>query len=391
MKALRKPYVVTAVVGALVLTAACGSSKKHNAAPSPTPAGPQTYTVQVDANRADLNLPVTETVTAYYPHALSVHPGDTVSFALNDSGEPHTAVFGSLVDAAVTAFNKLPPAQQQNPPVAVQNLVHKIPDLFPQGPGDVRQVASQPCFQATGAPPAEKACAVHTGEFTGTESLASTGWFDPNAPFPFKISDSATPGTFHFYCQVHDLGMQGSLTIAPKATQIPSPTDVAATATQELQADTAKLQAAATAAAGAPVKHAAAGAFVQTFQQGQVDAFGPAQIHIAVGGSVVWTIFGDHSIFFNSTAADQGARSAAPDGSVHFNAKSATPVGGPGAGPKPGLLNGGSWNGVGQHSSGLFLSFPPDLYSYKLTFTKAGTYSFQCTIHNNMKGTVTVG
>jgi hypothetical protein len=67
------------------------------------------------------------------------------------------------------------------------------------------------------------------------------------------------------------------------------------------------------------------------------------------------------------------------------------PVGGPGAGEKPGLVKGGTWNGVGPHSSGLIVSFPPELFSYRLTFSKAGTYNYLCSVHVNMKGTVTVG
>jgi hypothetical protein len=76
---------------------------------------------------------------------------------------------------------------------------------------------------------------------------------------------------------------------------------------------------------------------------------------------------------------------------VHLNDKAAAPVGGPGAPEKPGLFDGGKWDGVAAHSSGLVLSFPPDLYKYKLTFTKPGTFEYLCTVHPDMKGTVTVG
>src|SRR5690349_5187315 len=98
---MRSSHRVVAVIGAVLLVAACSSStKKHNAAPSPTAAGPQTYDLQTDLNRADLSLPATEFALAYFPKALSVHPGDTVSISLNNSGEPHTVALGSLVDAA---------------------------------------------------------------------------------------------------------------------------------------------------------------------------------------------------------------------------------------------------------------------------------------------------
>lgn len=78
----------------MFLAAACGSSSDDDASKAK---GPQTYAVNSDANDASLGLPAPEFVLAYYPKALSVHPGDTVSFGLNDSGEPHTVALGTLV------------------------------------------------------------------------------------------------------------------------------------------------------------------------------------------------------------------------------------------------------------------------------------------------------
>jgi plastocyanin len=384
---------VLLAVGAMALAAACGSSDDNDTNANPTPsAGPATYAVQVDANRADLNLPATEFALAYYPKALSVHPGDTVSFGLNDSGEPHTVALGSLVDAVAVPYSKLTPAQRQGPPpAALQAASKKVPQLLPDGPGDAFQSAAQPCYQATGAPPLKDACAVHTGDFAGTEALVSSGWLDANAPFTLKISDSAKAGTYHFYCQLHGPDMGGTLTIADKATTIPSPAEAKTSGDNELKADTAKLSAAAAQLPKGTARHALAGAFSQTFQNGAVAAFGPSNIKIPVGGSVTWAINGPHAIYFNAPTDAQQLRVAAPDGSVHFNPKAAMPVGGPGAPQKAGLFNGGSWNGVGPHSSGAIISFPPDLFTYRLTFTKAGTFNYICTFHTNMKGTVTVG
>jgi len=380
-------------VGALALAAACGSDDDNSTNANPTPsAGPATYEVQVDANRADLNLPATEFALAYYPKALSVHPGDSVSFGLNDSGEPHTVALGSLIDAVAVPYSKLTPAQKQgDPPAALAAAAEKVPDLLPEGPGDAFQSAAQPCYQATGVPPKKNVCPVHTGDFAGTESLVSSGWLDPNAPFTLKISDSAKPGTYNFYCQLHGPDMGGTLTIAAKDASIPSPAEAKTTGDNELRADTAKLASAVTSLSKATAKSALAGAFNPAFQNGAVAAFGPSNVSIPVGGKVTWTINGPHTIYFNAPTDAQQLRVAAPDGSVHFNPKAAAPVGGPGAPEKAGLFNGGSWNGVGQHSSGAIISFPPDIFRYSLTFTKAGTYNFICTFHTNMKGTVTVG
>ena len=56
------------------------------------------------------------------------------------------------------------------------------------------------------------------------------------------------------------------------------------------------------------------------------------------------------------------------------------------------MINGRTWNGVGFRNSGLiFGDAPPHTTAFKLTFSKAGSYKFQCTVHEDMKGTVTVG
>jgi hypothetical protein len=56
----------------------------------------------------------------------------------------------------------------------------------------------------------------------------------------------------------------------------------------------------------------------------------------------------------------------------------------------PYLLDGGAYDGTGFKSTGLVGSIPPAVVSYKLTFTKAGTYHFQCLFHQDMKGTIRV-
>jgi plastocyanin len=383
-------------VGALALAAACGNDDDNDTNANPTPsAGAATYAVQVDANRADLNLPATEFVLGYFPKALSVHPGDTVSFGLNDSGEPHTIALGSLANTAATSFAALSPAAQQaaSSPEGLSKFLTKnsVPELLPPTGGDAIQAASQPCYQATGTPPLKNACAVHTGDFTGSEALVGSGWLDPNAPFSLKISDAAKAGTYHYFCQLHGPAMGGTLTVTDKATSVPSPADAKATADTELRAATAMLAPAAATLPTATASKALAGAFNPAFPGGAVAAFGPSNVKVKVGGTVSWTINGPHVIYFNAPTDAQQLRVAAPDGSVHFNPKAAIPVGGPPPPTKPGLFNGGSCNGVGPHNSGPMISFPPNLYTYKLTFTKAGTYNFLCTFHTNMKGTVTVG
>ena len=58
--------------------------------------------------------------------------------------------------------------------------------------------------------------------------------------------------------------------------------------------------------------------------------------------------------------------------------------------PPPMLVDGGEWDGEEYYNSGLFVSFPPNLMAFSLTFTEPGTYPYQCLIHPGMTGSVTV-
>ena len=149
-----------------------------------------------------------------------------------------------------------------------------------------------------------------------------------------------------------------------------------------------------------PANSVLAGAGAQV--PAQIDQFGPQTIRVPVGGSVTWYFLGDHSITFNSNKTNDDIRSNAPDGTAHLNPPAIAPAGGPGE-PPPGksptsgihlkVIAASRWDGRGFHSSGVFInSFgPPLVEGYKLTFTRAGTYKYICTVHDHMKGTVIVG
>jgi plastocyanin len=135
-----------------------------------------------------------------------------------------------------------------------------------------------------------------------------------------------------------------------------------------------------------------------------ITEFGPAKLHVPVGGSVTWWLIGPHTITFNSNKTDDDIRSVAPDGSVHLNPKALAPAkspgephssgssGNPNGPPKFKLVASTKWNGEGFLNSGIFTnSGPPLIEGYKITFTKAGKYKYICTVHDDMKGEVDVG
>lgn len=397
---MRAPHVPLALAAAGILAlAACGddtttsSSDKDAAAPvaaTPAAPAPATYHVGVDGNTADNPLGKTINSIRYFPKALQVHPGDTVVFDLQDSGDPHTVALGTYVDKAAAAVAALPSAAPQDapPPPEVQALPH----LFPEGPGDAIQAAAQPCYQATGAPPLQDACEVQDGdEWKGTESLVNSGWMAADEPFTVKISESMSPGTYTFLCLLHGTDMSGTVTVVDKGTTIPSPEEVAATAQQELEAELAALEPADTVLGTATDTKPMAGALSPKTTDSYIAAFAPENIKIPVGGTVTWTLQGVHTISLEAPADAQALRVPAPDGAVHQNPKVPMPAGGPGfAGPQVSVVDGGSYSG-GFRNSGIGFGFPPKFATFSLTFPKAGTFNYLCGIHTGMKGTVTVG
>src|SRR5437764_492440 len=54
-------------------------------------------TVEVDGKAPDFN----SGFLAYFPKTVLAHPGETIAFHNNFSGEPHTVTFGTLADAAL--------------------------------------------------------------------------------------------------------------------------------------------------------------------------------------------------------------------------------------------------------------------------------------------------
>ena len=94
--------------------AACGGSSGSSA---------QTRTVQVDNTTGKYN----GSFLAYFPNDVTVHPGDTVDFHENWTGEPHTVTMGTLVDAGLKAVQAAGPNAQNGPPPDERHLSECTP------------------------------------------------------------------------------------------------------------------------------------------------------------------------------------------------------------------------------------------------------------------------
>lgn len=397
----------------LVVAGACGSTTPKSTTTSTASTGSstgsggssraataQTRTVQVDGHTSAFNA----TFTAYFPKSVMVHPGDTVAFHLNNTGEPHSVTMGTLVTAGLAAAAKSNPNGPPPPAFA------QLPQMLPQGPGDAIQAGAAPCFLATGSPPTNPAqgCPkVAQPAFDGTQSFYSSGALMPGSTYTVHLAKSIKPGTYPFYCDLHGPDMTGAIVVVASSTPIPGQSQVDAQAQAQLQALAAKLQPAyqAAKAGHAFLPGNLAGYGAPQVMNAQIDEFIPSTIHAKVGQPVTFTVLGAHTVTVGGPDNVPFVLQFAPDGSVHIRSQLVAPAGGPGqpqqppssgpppsssAIPKPTVINGGDYAGTGLHSSGLVISFPPQLYSYSLTFTKAGTYTVDCEIHPHMEATVVV-
>jgi plastocyanin len=286
----------------------------------------------------------------------------------------------------------------------------KLPLLLPQGPGDAPQVAANPCFIASGDLPANLAapCPVRRATpFTGKEPFYNSGFLANGTDFSVKLASTVAPGKYSFFCLLHRAAMSGAITVVPASQTVPAPSEVTASGKAAQKTITDQLKAAVTAEGATQLPGGkeslpepgavAEGIGTQSVTNALADVFVPTTISIPVGNTVTWKVTGAHNLTFNPPDDARLGLVKAPDGTFHANAKAFAPAAGPGAPDNappgtPVVIDGGSFDGTGFHSSGIMLAFgPPGSYSYKLTFTKAGSYSFECTIHPKMAGTVKVG
>jgi len=390
---VRKFVTVPAVLVLVVLmgATACGKSKKSSSTATTAGSSGSKVTVNVDGTSDAFK----SAYTAFFPNEVTLHPGDTVDFKENWTGEPHTVTFGTLIDTGLAAADKAGPNATDEPAE-----LKKVPDILPKGPGDAVQTTAQPCFLATGDPPTDgSACPkVSQPDFDGKHTLYNSGFLAPGDPFSVKLAKALAPGTYRYFCVIHREGMEGKITVVPAGEKAQSAAEVATAGKASQAAIDTKLKAVFDTLPTLTAAKAVAGGGSPDAPNGFLTEFGPNSVSVPVGGTVTWDVQGPHTISFNASEDAVGAVAKAPDGTVHLNLKAAAPAGGPGVAPgtppptKPIVIDGGKWDGTGFRNSGFLLGFgPPGLLKFTLTFTKAGTYQMRCLIHPDMKGTVKVG
>ena len=404
-------------VGLALLVAACSS-------------GADTVTVRVDYEHDEF---ATQFIR-YFPNRISVHPGDTVRFLQDWTGEAHTVTFGTKVDEvlAITKplfeewgdvpFEEIPPevleayfAAECTLPVLYSECEppsEELPsDEAPaeeappeESPAAINQTIAQPCLIETGDVPVDGLpCPTQElGEFDGTEAYFNSGFIpfegDNENVFELTLANSIAPGEYNFFCSVHGSAHSGTLEVVAPDVPIPSPEEVNVEVRAELNDVIEPFrQAFSQAQSGAFVYQGESlpGPFsglVDQRVEGLLNEFVPENLEVEANVPVTWVMFGPHSISFDVPEYFP-IYERLEDGTVRANEALFMPAGGAPEveepdGPGPIIIDGGTYDGSGFWSSGVLFS---DAYvQYTLRFSNPGTYRIACLIHPPMVGTVTV-
>ncbi|HEX9776352.1 MAG TPA: plastocyanin/azurin family copper-binding protein [Actinomycetota bacterium] len=375
MRRTATTFALAALVGAACTSTGTGT----------TPSGPVTVVMDTGGKTAFASFAL-----AYFPRDVKVHAGDSVLFENAYTGEPHSVTLGTLVQGLLDASDTL----DENDPAPPEDA--KLPPLLPSGPGDAPQAAANPCYLAEGEPPTEEPCEPGQATqvpFDGTQAYYNSGFLAAGQDFEVELADDIVPGAYRYFCLLHRQGMQGSITVVDDATEVPTADDVEAEAEAAIDEFESRLEPAVAEAEDAPPGVVWAGFGSEDAPEGAIAEFLPGTVEVAAGDTVTFNFVGPHTVSFNPPAEATGALTQAPDGTWHANEAAFTPSP---PGPPPGevaeatTVTAAFGGGDEYVSSGIAISFPPELFSYEVTFTEPGTYTYVCLIHPAMAGTVTV-
>ena len=353
----------------------------------------------------------------FFPRSIAAHPGDTIVFDQQWTGEPHTVTFGEAVDRAVPRINaleeKYADVDENSPPDILEQVGREYEEAFSGlptfDPYTQADAASwlQPCYLDEGSPPSDADVACEQREqppFDGRQSYYSSGFIAPSGPqgnkFSIPLAQDIAPGEYAFYCIVHFPDMQGVLEVKRASEELPPAGQVSARARDEidelagpLRRAFADAKAGRAEAFGERLKPPLAGYHSHENFTVALDEFVPKLITTRRGRPVTWTIVGAHTVSFDVPRA-LPIYTVSEDGTVRRNPTVDRAAGGSPEAPPVDFthetyrIDGGTWDGSGFFSSGLLGSEPYSLYT--LRFSKPGRYRYACLVHPSMVGAVEV-
>jgi plastocyanin len=380
-----------------ILTAACSSG-----------AGPE-HVVRVDYQHDEF----ASHYWRYFPAAVYAHPGDTLVFKQEWTGEPHTVTFGARLDELTEQIAALEsrlgdsptPEQEEEAGREYESLSEGIvfdPYIDADAP-----LAAKPCYLRSGRPPRDRdeSCPVQEQpSFDGRYSYYSSGFIPPSGPsgntYRVPLADNIRPGTYNFHCVIHYGYMQGRLVVKPSGESIPSAGEMDRQALEEIASAASPLRKALTEVRagrgetdGKPVSGPIAGYHSGGEFTIALDEFVPKRITAKVGEPITWTVIGAHTISFD-VPRFVPVYTVDDDGTVKRNPVVDRAAGGSPDPPPadfssgPSIIDGGTWDGSGFFSSGLLASEPYTKYTVRVS--DPGEHFFACLVHPAMVGTLVV-
>jgi len=355
------PAVLLVLAAFTLAIAGCATTPSSNAAT------PVTYHVDVGFEDTTQAFEA----EAFFPKSLTVNVGDNVVFTMR-SHEPHTITF---------------------------NAPQPIPDPFVPQPD--HSLAANPVifFSSPPSMPGDpKAPVALNATFDGT-GYVNSGFFQ-------KQGDSLTvtfpaSGTYQVLCLLHSESMKGTIIVnAAGSTRPMSDVDYRSAAAAQVKAAQVKAVALLkNVTVPAPVTRADGSRSYTVYAGvGSTDDgidymryVGGEQLSVKVGDAVTFEMKKNsrgvpHTITFLSGSDDPDLIIPQPQ------------QGGPPkllVNPKvlmPAPLPAAPYNGTAYYNSGLLLTNGPTPQAFTVTYTKAGTFKYQCIIHDEdgMKGTIVV-
>ena len=400
--------------GFMILAAACAAGD-----------GGDTREVLVDYQDDE----VASSFIAYFPKEVTVHPGSTVVFKQEWTGEPHSVTMGTMVDEMMNVLGPLieqygdVPDEEIPPEVFEQAdaAMAPLPSMMDHESDDfaIQQNAAQPCFLEEGAPPEDPntPCGEEQQRqpaFNGRQTYYNSGYIHYEGPrgneFRVELADDIAPGVYNYYCNLHGPFQAGTITVVEPDVEIPSQADVARQARAEIEEMAQPLRTAyqqvieagdAVEVEGRTLPKPIAGYWSEEAGHAGINEFIPRRVEVGAGEAVTWHFAGLHTVSFDVpeyfaqlTVAEDGTVTLSPEAVEPVNSPGAPePEGGEGEGPppegaeppEPVVVDAGEWDGSGFISSGAFWED-----AYRLTFTRPGTYPYACLIHPQMVGEVVV-
>jgi len=342
----------------------------------------------------------------YYPRAgISVHNGDVVGFHFTppaSSDQIHTATLGTPGESPLAIFTS------PKYPQIINDADDPAPDGLPFQPQFSNSTlfpSNPPAVVPGGCGTQAQPCSYDGSTEINSGILCTVGC--PNSEYFYKFNVASVPEsglTVHYVCLIHGPTMQGTLHIVagnqPASTQ------------SELD-QAARTQYAPQIGAGFEAK---ARALTQSQRTGNViagteDPTGnvqvlemlPSNFEVRSGGSVKWLSPSLNEIHTVTFPAGPGSDAVDP---LPFLCEGTpdTPASFPGGVPcgdptifenhlnpqRQGAATISGPSTVG--SSGVLTSIPglPFPPSFSFNFSTAGTFTYQCRIHNHMTGTIAV-